>query len=287
MSESKSHLTGLSYDALNELLDKSSILEGYQAEAFAEALRGVALYSGEIRLQITHSKAVLRRMTQSHDFQEALLLSHVQESVPSFFLSLTLRQLFARGLVSAASKQPTPPVLRRALSRIFVLPSFASCPVLQQCAGELFLEAVSCSEEQSEADQLVLQMKQLPGMAFSHELREMAARAEDVAARAGRDPIIKVDLNQRILRPFALLGRLLGMKDFRMKVELRGLTKYDQAVLRVPAFSEKAARRAAQKFVSDFLKSEEGKTDRSARILNVFPPGSAWESGLHPVLKLN
>lgn len=287
MPESKKQLSKLSYERLNELLEQSSILEGYQAEALAEALREVSLYNGEIRLQITHSRAILRRMEKTHDFQEALILSHVQESVPSFFLSLTLRQLFARGLVATATKEPTPPVLRRALSRLFVLPSFSSCPVLQVCAGELYLEAVSCTDSREEADELVLNMKQLPGMAFSHELQDMAERASDLAVRAGRDPIIKVDLNQRVLRPLGALGRLLGMRNFRMKVELRGLTRYEQAVIKVPAFSEKSARKAVKKFIAGFLKSEEGRSERSARILDVFPPGSAWESGLHPVLKLN
>lgn len=287
MSESKPDLSRLSYDALNELLDSSSVLEGHQVEAFTEALRESPLYNSEIRLQITHSRAILRRMTTSHDFQEALLLSHVQESVPSFFLSLTLRQLFARGLVAAAAKQPTPPVLRRALNRLFVVPSFTSCPVLQNCAGELFLEAVSCAETRHEADLLVEQMRQLPGMKFCSELQEMVERAEGIAARTGRDPVVKVDLNQRIVRPLGFFGRLFGMRDFRMKVELHGLTQYEQAVLRVPAFNEKAARKAANKFVTEFLRTQEGRDQRSARITDVFPPGSAWESGLHPVLKLS
>lgn len=287
MSESKPDLSRLSFDALNDLLEQSSVLQGHQVEAFTEALRESPLYNSEIRLQLVHSRAILQRMTETYDFEEALILSHVQESVPSFFHSLTLRQLFARGLVAAAAKQPTPPVLRRALNRLVVVPSFTSCPVLQQCAGELFLEAVSCAETASEATKLVEQMKQLPGMAFSSELREMAERAADIASRTGRDPIVKVDLNQKIFRPLGLVGRLFGMRDFRMKVELHGLTQYEQAVLRVPAFNEKAARKAANRFVAEFLRTQEGREQRSARITDVFPPGSAWESGLHPVLKLS
>jgi hypothetical protein len=76
------------------------------------------------------------------------------------------------------------------------------------------------------------------------------------------------------------------MGDFRLKVELRGLEYYDQAVVRVPAMTEKAARKSAQKFIRDFLREQSGDEDKSAKIVDIYPPGSSWESGRHPVLKL-
>ena len=84
------------------------------------------------------------------------------------------------------------------------------------------------------------------------------------------------------------MGKLFGMGDFRMKVELRGLEYYDEARVRVPAFNEKAARKAAQQFIKDFLKDQSGPDDvKSAKIVAMYPPGSKWESGRHPVLKLD
>ena len=97
---------------------------------------------------------------------------------------------------------------------------------------------------------------------------------------------MKVDLNQKLPGPVKAVGKLLGMGDFRMKVELRGLEYYDQVVVRVPAFTEKAARKAASRFILDFLKEQSGDEDKSAKILDIYPPGSAWESGRHPILKL-
>ena len=287
MSVPKKSLCRLTYAELDELLDRSSILEGAQAEAFAEALREVALYGSEPRLQITHSKALLSRMQTSPDFEETLILSHIQESLPSFYLSLALRHIFARGLVVAASKKPTHPVLRRALARLFKLPGFNSCPVLQHCAAELFLKAIAISQNPAEAEELLRQMRQLPGMAYCSELQAMAERGGLAVKRGGSDPIVKIDLNQLMMKPLNKVKRLFGMGDFRMRVEFNGLERYEQAVVRVPAFTEKAARRAAGKFIQNFLKNETGQDSRSAKILDVFPPGSAWESGRHPILNLS
>jgi hypothetical protein len=287
MSAPKKSLCRLTYAELDELLERSSILEGNQAEAFAEALREVALYGSEPRLQITHAKALLRRMEASTDFQEALILSHIQESLPSFYLSLALRHIFGRGLVVAASKNPNNSVLRRALARLFKLPGFNSCPVLQHCAAELFLAALELTQNPGEGEELLRQLKQLPGMAYCSELQGMAEKGCRIVKRGGRDPIVKIDLNQLMMKPLNKVKRLFGMGDFRMRVVFNGLEKYEQAVVRVPAFTEKAARRAAGRFIADFLKNETGGDSRSAKILDVFPPGSAWESGRHPILNLS
>lgn len=286
MSQAHKNLTRLSYNELYELLDRSPILEGLQAEAFAAALRDVPLYQNEARLQTVHSKAVLSRMEVTPDFEEALILSHIQESVPCFYLSLTLRQVFARGLVVAATKNCTPSVLKRAIARVYELPSFSSCPVLQRCAAELFLEAIASSENPEAAQEYLQQFKKLPGVAYSPELQDLLEVAKRQAKRAGRDPIVKIDLNQKMARPVKVMGKLFGMGDFRMKVELRGLEYYDEAVVRVPAFNEKSARKVAQEYIRDFLKEQSGSQDKSAKILDVYPPGSPWESGRHPVLKL-
>jgi hypothetical protein len=287
MTAPKKSLCRLTYAELDELLEKSAILEGAQAEAFSEALREVALYGSEPRLQITHSKALLARMRASTDFEETLILSHIQESLPSFYLSLALRHIFARGLVVATSKNPVHPVLRRALARLYKLPGFNSCPVLQHCACELYLTAIEISRNPAEAEELLRQMEGLPGMAYCAELQGMAAKGAKIVRRGGRDPIVKIDLNQLMLKPLNRVKRLFGMGDFRMRVEFNGLERYEQAVVRVPAFTEKAARRAAAKFIADFLRNETGQDSRSAKILDVFPPGSAWESGRHPILNLS
>lgn len=286
MSVPKKSLCRLTYAELDELLDRSSILEGAQAEAFAEALRDVALYGSEPRLQITHAKAIVRRMETTRDFEETLILSHVQESMPSFYVSLTLRHVFARGLVVAASKNSSNSVLRRALARLFKLPGFNNCPVLQRCAAELLLSALQNSQNPGECEELFRQLKQLPGMAYSADLQEMAETGRKIVQRGGQDPIVKIDLGQKVLAPVTAVKRLFGMGDFRMRVQFQGLERYEQAVVKVPAFTEKAARKVASKFITDFLRNQSGQDSRSAKIMDVFPPGSAWESGRHPILKL-
>jgi hypothetical protein len=286
MPKAHQNLTQLSYAELHELLEKSSILEGYQAEVFAQALREIPLYQNEARLQLAHSKAVLKRMNSSPSFDECLVLSYVQESVPSFYLSLTLRQVFAQGLVCTATKNPTPHVLRRAVARVYELPSFRSCPTLQRCAAELLLEGVASADDSETAHEFLTQFGSLPGTQYSKELRDIEACAVRQAKRVGRDPIVKIDLNQKLAAPVKAMGKLFGMGDFRMRVELRGLEYYDQAVVRVPAFNEKSARRVASKFISSFLNSQAGDDEKSAKIVDIFPPGSAWNSGCHPVLKL-
>ncbi len=280
------HLEKLSYSELSELLDRSSILEGYQAEAFSQALREVALYASEPRLQVTHSQALLRRMETCRDFQEALVLSHLQESMPSFYLSLTLRHLFARGLVVTVHKNPNTDVHRRAIARMQELPGFTSCPILQRCTAELYMDLIADSTKAEQAQEFLRQLKRLPGVSYSQELRELVERAEVISRRAGQDPVVKIDLRQRMVTPVLALKKLFGMGEFRLRVELRGLEAYDEAVVKVPAFTEEEARRVANRFIINFLKEQAGRPDRSAKIKEVFPPGSVWESGAHPVLKL-
>jgi len=280
------NLTKLTLDELAELLDRSSILGGADAESFAKALHEVPLYANQPRLQLIHSKALLSRMQTTGDFQEALLLSHIQENVPSLYLSLTLRQVFARGLVITAYKNPIPTVLKRAVARIFELPSFGNCPVLQRCAAELLLEGIAAAEDQESAKLLLQQLESLPGLQYNSELQDLVVAGRRQVKRAGRDPIVKIDLNQKTAGPVKAVRKLFGMGDFRLKVELRGLEYYDQAVVRVPALTEKAATKTAQKFIKDFLKEQSGDENKSAKIINVYPPGSTWESGRHPVLKL-
>jgi hypothetical protein len=287
MPENDNKLTKLSYNQLHNLLTRSPILEGGEAEAFATALRDVPLYQNEARLQMLHSRAVLSRMRLTADFEEALILSHVQESMPSFYLSLTLRQVFAQGLVVAAMLNPTLAVLRRGLARAFKLPSFHNCPVLQRAAADLLLEGVLNSETPQQAGEFLNQFCKLPGVAYSADLQKIQEQATREAKRAGRDPIVKIDLNQKLAKPVKMVGKLLGMGDFRMKVKLCGLEYYDEVRVRVPAFNEKAARKVAQQFIKDFLKEQSGPDEaKSAKIVEMYPPGSKWESGRHPVLKL-
>lgn len=285
-SSSLTSLIRLPYQELQDLLEKSSVLEGDQAESFARALLEVPLYQNEPRLQMVHSKAVLHRMGLTSKFEEALVLSHIQENVPSFYLSLTLRQYFARGLVVASGKNPTPSILRRALDRVYKLPSFGSCPVLQRSAGEILLEGVASADDHDAAHEFLKHFKKLPGLSYSKELQDLYACALKQAKRAGRDPVVKIDLGQKIAKPVKAVGKLLGMGDFRMKVELRGLEYYDEAVVKVPAFNEAAAKKRAEKFIVRFLKEQTGDESKSAKIIDVYPPGSVWESGRHPVLNL-
>jgi len=148
------------------------------------------------------------------------------------------------------------------------------------------LEGVASAEDAETAHEFLSHFPKLPGMNYSQELRDMQALALQQAKRVGRDPIVKIDLNQKLAAPVKAMGKLFGMGDFRMRVELRGLEYYDQAVIRVPAFTEKSARKAVSRFISDFLVKQTGNSEKSAKILDIFPPGSTWESGRHPVLKL-
>lgn len=287
MSDKENKLSKLSYNQLQTLLSRSPVLEGPEAEAFSSALREVPLYQNEARLQLIHSRAILSRMRVTASFEETLILSHIQEAMPSFYLSLALRQVFARGLVVAAMLNPARSVLQRALGRLFELPSFHNCPVLQRSAADLLLEGILHSDSPEEAAEFFDQFKKLPGVNATPELRKIYEQAQRQAKRVGRDPIVKVDFNQKLARPVKMVGKLFGMGDFRMRVQLRGLEYYDEARIRVPAFNEKAARKIAREFIRDFLKEQEGPEEaKSAKIVEMYPPGAVWESGRHPVLKL-
>lgn len=287
MSDKDNKLSKLSFNQLQTLLNRSPVLEGPEAEAFAAALREVPLYQNEARLQLLHSRAILSRMRVTASFEEALILSHIQESVPSFYLSLTLRQVFARGLVVTAMLNPTRSVLRKALARLYELPSFHNCPTLQRSAADILLEGILLSEATEDAAEFLNQFNKLPGVSTTPELQKIHDQARRHAKRAGRDPIVKVDFNQKLARPVKMVGKLFGMGDFRMRVQLRGLEYYDEARIRIPAFNEKAARKIAQQFIKDFLKDQEGPDEaKSAKIVEMYPPGAVWESGRHPVLKL-
>ena len=286
MSKTPNTLSNLPYPDLNQLLERSAILRGYEAEAFARALKNVGLYISESRLQITHSKALRDRIKASHSFEEALILSSIQESVPCFDGSLTLKHLFAQGLLACVNLNPKNTVYRRAASRLCQVPGFAACPVLQGYAAKLFTQAIRTSDCGKQSDELVKQLKMLPGLSYSSELQVLVERAEKLAKRQGRDPIVKIDLNQKLLAPVRAVKKLLGVDDFRVRVELKGVEQYDQAVVRIPALNEKAALKKANTFITNFLKGQIGDPDRSAKIVDVFPPGSSWESGLHPVLQL-
>lgn len=286
MPNTPNALSRLPYPELNQLLERSAILRGYEAEAFARALKDVGLYISESRLQITHSRALLDRINSSKSFEEALILSNIQESMPCFAGSLTLKHIFAQGLLVCVELNPKNTVFRRAASRLCQVPGFASCPVLQGYAAKLFSEAIRTSDCTKQTHELVKQLKMLPGLSYSTELQSMVAEAEKMARRQGRDPIVKIDLNQKLLAPVRAVKKLFGMEDFRVRVELKGVEQYDQAVVRIPALSEKAALKKANEFIASFLKGQLGEPDRSAKIVDVFPPGSSWESGLHPVLQL-
>lgn len=285
MAKRNKNLRLLSFSALKKLIDRSSILEGKQAEAFFADLQKVAVYYSELALQLSHSNALLTRMKNSRDREEILTLSRLQQLIPHFTRAVALQELFAQGLVVAVRKDPGVEVHRGFLTRLFQLPGFSESLVIQECAGELYLESIANCKSLGEGQELARQMSRLPGLSQSPKLRKLASRGKVLAMQAGREPVVKIDLNQKLMSPVRALGRLLGMGDYRMRVALEGSPKYKQVVVRVPAFSEKAALRAVDNFLEDFLADESGM-DCEREILDIFPPGSMWESGRYPVLRL-
>lgn len=286
MARPNKNLSLLSFSELKMLIEHSSVLEGKRAEAFFEALQKVAIYYSEIALQQAHSKALLVRMNRSRDYEEVRALSHLQESVPHFSRSIALQELFAQGLVLMAQKNPEVVVHREPLTRLFRLSGFGGSLVIQECAGELYLESIINSQNMGEGQELARQLSRLPGLDRSPKLKSLVERGQKLAHQSGREPVVKIDLNQKLMAPVRALGRMLGMADYRMRVALDGSPRYKQVVVKVPAFSEKDARKRVESFLDDFLSTDSDGFECRGEILDIFPPGSLWESGRHPVLKL-
>lgn len=286
LAKSNKNLSLLSFTALKKLIERSSILEGEQARAFSAELQKVAIYYSELALQLAHSKALLSRMKKSRELSEISLLSGLQTSVPHFSRAVELQVLFAEGLVVEARRDPSVKIYRRSLTELFQLSGFSESLTIQECAGELYLESIANCQSLGEGQELARQMNRLPGLSESPKLQALAQRGHKLALQAGREPVVKIDLNQRLMTPIRALGKLLGMGDYRMRVALDGSPKYKQVVVRVPAFSEKAALRTVENFLEDFLSDEAVGTECHSEILDIFPPGSLWESGRHPILQL-
>ncbi len=280
------NLSLLSFSDLKMLIEHSAILEGKKAEAFFEALQKVALYYSELALQQAHSNALLTRMKRSRDFEEVRDLNHLQESVPHFSRSIVLQELYAQGLVLVARKNPDVEVHRDSLTRLFRLSGFGGSLVIQECAGELYLESIINCRSLGEGQELARQLSRLPGLERSPKLQALVEQGQKLARQSGRQPVVKIDLNQTLMAPVRAVGRMLGMADYRMRVALDGSPRYKQVVVRVPAFSEKGARKRVENFLDDFLRDDSDGFECRSEILDIFPPGSLWESGRHPVLKL-
>lgn len=280
------NLSRLSESNLDKLIRHSSVLEGDKALAFFLDLQRAPLYQSQTKLQITHATVLLSRMRRSLDSAEVNALSEFQEALPNLRQSQILQEIYSQGLVIQARKDPAVQIHGEALNKLHRLPAFALSQCIQLSAGELFLESIANCNSAAGGLELMRSLRNLPLMKTDPQLKRMFLKAEQLVDADGREPVVKIDLNQKLAGPLRALRKVFGLGDYRMRVGLSGSPRYKQVVLRVPALNEKSARRTAESFMDEFMGEEVLCEESSSQILDVFPPGSLWESGRHPVLQL-
>lgn len=280
------NLSRLSLSSLLKLIKQSSTLEGDRALALYLDLQRVPLYCSETSLQQAHAEVLIAQMKVCRDYPLLTQLSQLLERLPRLNKDVTLQELYSESLVILARRDPEVNIHGDYLNKIHALPAFRHSPKVQRATGELFLESIANCNSSAGGHELLRQMRRIPIAETDPRLRQMIARAAQLAGEGGRTPVVKVDLNEKLARPLRALKSAIGMGDYRMRVSLGGSPRYKQVVVRVPALSEKAARRAVSNFILDFMAKEKPLSEDGCEILDVFPPGSTWESGRHPVLHL-
>lgn len=280
------NLSRLSLSSLAKLIKHSSTLEGDKALALSLDLQRVPLYRSETTLQQAHADILLTQMRASRDYPTLTQLCGLLETLPRLSQDLTLQEVYAQGLVLLARRDPEINIHGDLLNKVHALPAFRQSPKIQRSTAELFLESIANCNSSAGGHELLRQMRRLPYAETDPQLRQMAAQAAQLASESGRTSVVKVDLNERLARPLRALKSAIGLGDYRLRVALGGSARYKTVVVRVPALSEKAARRAVGTFIQDFMAKEKRLGEEPSEILDVFPPGSPWESGRHPILHL-
>ena len=268
---------------LMEMIRQSALLDAEQSVAFDFQLRRMKRYQGDENLQILHSKALLNRMRASHDLQFLQGLSESQRKIPHFRHSCRLQEIFAEGLVLRAQKDSATVVHDGFLEQLFQLSQFSTSLDIQRATAALLLESVANCTSTRKAKELEKRFSLLPQVALDPEIRKMAFLAQALTEKNGRQPVVKVDLRQRVGGLARAFGRFIGLGDYRMRVWVGGSPRYKHLVVKVAARNEESARETVRSFMDEFLAKD---SEPEREILDVFPPGSMWESGPYPVLKL-
>lgn len=268
---------------LVKMIQKSAQLDPDQALVFDLNLQRVRRYNEGTDFQVLHSRALLERMKSSHDLPTLHNLSERQEDMPHFRKSAQLQELFAQGIMLIAQKDATTQVHEDHLKVLFDLPCFDNSRPIQRAAAALLLESVANSQSPRQAKELERRFWTLPNASSDPEIQKMASLAKELTLKTDRQPVVKVDLSHKVPSILRSLSKIVGIGDYRMRVWLGGSPRCKHLVVKVAARSEQAARDAVQNFMDEFLA---GENQPAREILDIFPPGSVWESGRHPVLKL-
>jgi hypothetical protein len=267
---------------LEQTILDSAGLAPEQAVAFDLNLRSTKAYRERVDLQILHSGALLERMRGSQNLPDLWNISETQREMPSFANSLQLQENYARGLLLIVQKDSSTVVHQDSLDKLFTHTRFQDSLQIQRAITALLLESIANCQSPGQSRYLESQFLKLPNT-DDPEIRKMVNAAKELTTKTTRQPVVKVDLNQKTPSLIRALGKFVGLGDYRMRVWLGGSPNFKHVVVRVAARNEDSARAAVQKFMDDFLEPD---SVASREILDVFPPGSGWNSGRHPVLKL-
>lgn len=260
----------------------SADLEPERALVFDLSLQTTETYKERPEYQVFHSQALLERMHRSQDIGLLWNFSETQRKMPNFSKSLLLQEMYARGLVLIAQKDATTEIHRESLDRLFSWTRYQESLELQKAIAALLLESIANCKRPSQARELEQEYRKLPDL-DDPEIAKMASLAKDLINRTNRQAVMKVDLRRKTPGLLRALGKIVGLGDYRMRVWLGGSANYKQLVVKVAARDEESARDAVQSFMKNFLSPDQVS---SQEILDVFPPGSSWNSGRYPVLQV-
>lgn len=267
---------------INAIADYAQ-LDSDQALVFDLNLSTLMAYRERPELQALYSRALLDRMQNSQDLEIMWSCSTYQKETPHFESSLLLQELYARGLVLIAQKDSTTEVHQDSINELFGQTRYRESVEIQRSIAALLLESLANCNSPIQAHHLETQFLRLPDLSADEDLGRFFRLAKELTTSTERQPVAKVDLREKTPSMLRALGKFVGLGDYRMRVWLGGSPNYKHLVVKVAARDEKSARAAVEDFVSDFWASDKAA---SQEILDVFPPGSPWESGRYPVLKV-
>lgn len=282
MNNSQNSVQGKS-QALITMIQESALLGPDKGLVFDLNLQRMKCYIEDPSFQCLHSNALLKRMKLSTDLHELQNLSQRQCDMPHFGQSAQLQELYAQGLILLAQKDPATDIHEEAISKLFNLSSFDRSSQMQRAAAALLLESIANCTSPRKARELEKKFWEIPRADTDPEIRKMAALSQALTEKNGRQSTVKVDLRHKVPGLLRALSRIVGLGDYRMRVWLGGSPRYKHVIVKVAARDEQSAKATVQEFMDGFLAQD---SEATREIVDVFPPGSIWESGPYPVLKI-
>lgn len=282
MNNSQNPAQGKS-QALIKMIQESALLDPDKCLVFDLNLQRMKCYIEDPSFQILHSDALLTRMKLSTDLQELQNLSERQSQMPHFGQSAQLQELYAQGLILLAQKNPATDTHEDAIEKLFNLSHFRGNSPMRRAAAALLLESIANCTSPRKARDLERKFWEIPQADTDPEIRKMAALSQKLTEKNGRQSAVKVDLRHKVPGLLRALSRLVGLGDYRMRVWLGGSPRYKHVIVKVAARDEQSAKATVQEFMDGFLAQD---SEATREIVDVFPPGSIWESGPYPVLKI-